>query len=249
MPRVPRPELLHVSRGGSYLCEGYELRVTERCLGEDLSHSTQRPFDDLASHEAISKFVADCRDSRSDGGRLVRFESRTRVRLLPYRAATWHDEDHAVVWLVAYTDGPGAGEEGQNEFLGRLDRERRLLPSTADYEALYGDDDARFTETLRGKANRLLTLAHDQPGEEQHAQFPPGLEVGLTVVFTYDDIGSIYVTLKTKLPARTTFKHMTILQAALFPDRDPDDIEQVESVPYRELGRDEIAICLPGLAY
>lgn len=115
--RVAPTALLHVSIGGSFLCQGYELRVTQRCLEEDLAKPTNEPFEELGGHEIITAFVNRRRDKPDNTRQVAPLTSGKTVYRLAYgdrhRGATWYDEAQDVVWLLAYAqhefrDGPDA---------------------------------------------------------------------------------------------------------------------------------------------
>ena len=98
--------LVDVSLHGSYLCGNYELRVTERCLIEDLGAFTPEPFDDLGGQEIIKAFINRRRSGPEDTRQVAPLSSGKPVFRLAYgerhRGATWFDEANRVVWLLGY---------------------------------------------------------------------------------------------------------------------------------------------------
>jgi hypothetical protein len=245
MPQMASIGLVDVTIGGSYLCEGYELRITERCLAEDLACPSEEPFDELAGHEIVTAFVNRRRNTPTNTRRVAPLTSHQTVYRLAYghrhRGATWHDEANGVVWLLGYAQHEFEDKGDAFPYFKELDAAHRLLPTKADYTALFRDRDRRFTEVVQHEAEQLLDAAREQPGEEQRAVVGGQLGVGvaLEVVETLEEV---YLAVKT---ARLTPENLIILFAAFFPERQFDEIDGTHKLPHRELGEEELAFrCL-----
>jgi hypothetical protein len=108
------PALKGKALGGSYICAKWELRVTERCLAEDLGVGADSSFADISGAEIIRAFIKK-RCTRAENTRQVTPLTCGPVWVLAsgndHRAGTWFDEDQRVVWLLAY----GRHRSGQND--------------------------------------------------------------------------------------------------------------------------------------
>lgn len=233
--------LIDVSLAGSYLCAGYELRVTERCLTEDLGSVTPEPFDDLANHEIIKAFVNRRRSGADDTRRVTPLSTGKTVYRLAYgdrhRGATWFDEANGVVWLLAYALHEFEGTADAFPYFKVLDAEGRLFPTEGDYRSLFLDRDRRFAEVVGREAEELLLAARGAPGEEQRGVVGGRLGVGVAVE-VLETLEEVYLAVKVR---GLTAENLPILQAAFFPDHEADDLEDVRALPGRDLGKDEIA--------
>jgi len=245
MPRVVPTGLIHVSIGGSFLCEGYELRVTERCLCDDLACPTAEPFVDLAGHEIITAFVDRRRESPRNTRLVTPLTSGKTVYRLSYghrhRGATWHDDANRVVWLLGYAEHEFEDRGDAFPYFKNLDADESLLPTVADYEALFLDRDRRFAEVVAHEATALLEAARGALGEEQRAVVGGQLGVGVSVEVV-EPLEELYLAVKM---AGLTNDNLLILFAALFPGCTYDEIESADKMPGRPLDEDEMGFrCL-----
>jgi hypothetical protein len=241
------PGLVDVAVGGSYLCAGYELRITARCLHEDLRCHEDASFEELSSREIVTAFVNRRKDSPTNTRTVAPLTSGEEVYRLAYgerhRGATWYDKANRVVWLLAYAQHEFEGRGDAFPYFKELDQDDRLLPTAADYEALFRDRDLRFTQVVEHEASDLLEAARTAPGTEQRAviggQF--GVGVAVEVVETLEEV---WVAVKT---TGLTQEYLAILFAALFPSAAFEDIETVWELAARELEPDELGFrCLIG---
>jgi hypothetical protein len=89
-----------------FLCEEWELRLTRRCLEEDLGRSPDTNFGDLLGVEIIKAFIARRRERHDNTREVAPLTSGKTVWRLSrghdHRGATWYDPDDKVVWLLAY---------------------------------------------------------------------------------------------------------------------------------------------------
>ena len=136
--------LLNTAHRGSFFLPEWELRITRRCLSEDLGVSPEEPIGALLDHPIVKALVKD-RANDPDGGKSVGPEAGDRtLRRLGYghdhRGATWWDGAERVVWLCAYHGGHRSGEPDDpfKRHFPDLIAAGRALPETSDYEALFG---------------------------------------------------------------------------------------------------------------
>jgi hypothetical protein len=233
--------------GGSYICEEYELRVTSRCLHEDLDSATDDPFGDLGGHEIMRAFVNRRSAQPYDTKEVAPLTCGVAVWRLAYgnrhRGATWFDEANRVVWLLAYGRHESGSELDAFPHFKDLDADDRLLPDDGDYYALFRDRDERILDVVELEAAELLAAARQAPLREQRAvlggQF--GVGVAVEVVETLEEV---YVAVKI---AGLTEEILAIVLAAFFPDCDQSDIESTGEMPTRVLDKDELGFrCLLG---
>lgn len=224
--------------GGSYFCREWELRVTGRCLKEDLAAATDVPFEELRKHEIIKALIRE-RTQRTDDTRQVHpLTCGQPVWVLArghdHRGATWFDEQERVVWLLAY----GRHRSGQAEdffpYCKDLDEADRLLPSASDYEALLRERDKRFAWSITIEAPVALKKARDS-GVEELVML--GGEYGACVAVEAEpEIEATTLAFRTDT---VPFSHVPLILAAFHAE--VTDWEQVFEMPSRPLRPNEIA--------
>ncbi len=237
---MPLSGMVNISFGSAYLCADYELRVTHRCLEEDLGGTTTAPFDDLKNHEIIKALIKRRRDTPHDTKLVSPLPGGPPVYRLAYgdrhRGATWFDEDNQVVWLLAYAQHEFKGTGDAFPYFKELHAQERLLPDEADYEALFSDRASRFAGVARHDALQLLEAARAAPGEEQRGLIGGEVGVGVAVEIV-ETLIETYLAIKV---AGLTTETLPILLAAFFPEYDFADIESCTELPSRPLETDEI---------
>jgi hypothetical protein len=237
-----RPErLLRNAIDGSYLCADYELRVTRRCAEEDLGCPQLDPSVHRASHEMIRAFIHRRQESPDDTRQVAPLSTGRSVYRLAYgdrhRGATWHDEAHQVVWLLAYAQHEFKDQGDAFPYFKALDTEDRLLPTAEDYEDLFRARDARLAQALPADCTDLLTSARCTPGTEVSGTIAQQVELSCCVERT-EDLEEVTVAIKY---AGLTTENLPIILASFFPDSDPGSFEHAGNIAGRALGSDEIA--------
>ena len=237
---MPLSGVVNISFGSAYLCADYELRVTARCLEEDLAAPTDAPFDDLKNHEIIKALVKRRRETPENTKTVSPLPGGPEVYRLAYgdrhRGATWFDEANNVVWLLAYAQHEFKGTGDAFPYFKELHAAERLLPEERDYKALFDDRASRFAGVARHDAVQLLEAARAAPGQEQRGLVGGEVGVGVAVEIV-ETLTETY--LAVKLRGLTT-ETLPILLAAFFPEYDFADIESAEELPNRSLESDEI---------
>jgi hypothetical protein len=192
---------------GTYFCREWELRVTRRCLQEDLDQAADTEFGDLLGIEIIKTFVKD-RAERTDDTRQVNgLRGGHPVWVLArgndHRAGTIFDPEHHVVWLVAYHRHRSGQKDDFFPYCRSVDADGRLLPDALDYKALFDDRAHRFAFHVRIEAPLILRAARVE-GKEQRAALGGrfgacvAVEVAeeleaITVAFNVDSVPFAYV--------------------------------------------------------
>ena len=201
------------------------LRVTIRCLGEDLEGTTaedaERHVQEL-SNELVRKFVSMRSQDPKGTEKVQPLENASEVYTLhatEWRGATWHDRDHDVVWLLAGRLHRSGKPDDAYPHFKALDADDRLLPTVKDYELLFAIQARSFVDDVMEKAPAIL--------EEARRRAPAELEavvgvVPISVAVVVED-GIEFVYLAVKMSGWTAdgpeppTNWTTILWAAFFP--------------------------------
>lgn len=204
---------------GSFLCEQWELRVTQRCLEEDLDRRGDTPFENLLGIEIVKALVARRRD-RYDNSRQVTPLSSGKIvwrlaRGHDHRGATWYDDQERVVWLLAYRRHRSGDPADAFPYFKKLDAEGRLMPSLADRESLELDRGRRFVEQVMRLVPRLVERARENPEVEQHASIGGTAHVGVAMEIV-DTLSETYLRIS---PLNLRPAWLEIVLAAVFGDR------------------------------
>lgn len=225
---------------GSYLGKKWELRVTARCLVEDLHRDADTPFEDLLNQDIIKGFVGKRSSDATDTRKVEPLTSGREVYTLGYghrhRGATWHDEPNRVIWLCAYGHHESGSADDAFPYFKHLDAEGRLLPAREDYECLIEDRNRRFADTIVDDAQALLAEALEEPGVEKPGVLADSVGVGVAVEVV-ETLEETYVAIRAH-DLRPGW--LDIILAAFFPDRDSRSWEWTDSFPARALREDEL---------
>lgn len=233
---LPESLIGEAHRGG-LICREWELRITGRCLTEDLGRDAGTPFGDVAGHDIVKAFVSDRFDhvegtrdvSRLSTGRTVWVVARGH----DHRGGTWFDEKNHVVWLVAYRRHRSGEDDDFFPYARELDAEGRLHPTRDDYRRLLEDRDYRFAAAVRIEAPLVLKAARED-GVETRIMFG-GLYGACVAVEVADEIGATTVAFRVgTLP----WDHVPIILQALHTT---PDWELADTMPSRDLDPDEVA--------
>ena len=218
--------------------------MTRRCLVEDLGEDPDTRVSEAAErHAAVRKFC-EMRSEKPTGQETIRsVKSRPDVFSLhvgELRAATWHDREYDVVWLL----GCGLHREGSRkdpyEQFKRLDAVDRLLPDAADYEALFVERDAELVPVMVLDLQALLELARSEPGQLHSAVVGEGLLVTLLVeTISFDEAGleELWFAVATRY---LEAGWLNVIRAALLPEAEMTTWEYVDHMPDRQRRAGEI---------
>ncbi len=228
---------------GSCICADHELRITRRCVTDDLHLPAATTFAEAAAHPIVKAFVNQ-RSGEVLGTRTVGPAAgpRTVYRLghgHDHRGATWHDAEHAVVWLCAYgLHRSGAPDDAFPYFHSLLDA-GALMPSVDDYQAMFDDRARRFAETVRRDAEALLARARAAPGAEHRGVLGGEQHIGV-VVEVVDMLEETYVAFS--LIGMSSERIVAVL-AAFMPDARFNDWERAPDLPTRPLDARSAEVC------
>jgi hypothetical protein len=165
------------------------LRVTRRCLAEDLRLDADKYLSRdarayCAEVEMLRTFVGK-REGAPDFGEVIKGVSPAgKVKSLHIgrgRAATIWDPEHDVVWLLAYSETHATHEKRDvYQYFMSLDARDELLPTDADYEELDVLAEAFLLDGLVEDAKGIYLDARADPGVEFNASY--GVHEALVVI-------------------------------------------------------------------
>jgi hypothetical protein len=233
------PSLRGKAAASAYFCSGWELRITQRCLVEDLNASPEATFEEVRGLEIVRAFVRE-RTDRTKGNRQISpltcgCEVWVIAHQHHHRGATWYDEHEDVVWLLAYGRHRSGEDDDFFPFCRALDAEDQLLPTVDDRELMLRERDRRFVEAVRVEAPVILAQARASPGEHQHLL---GGDVNAGIAVEVDeDLGAEAITIAFRLDA-IDWDYVPIMLAA-FSD---GDWQPIHRMPSRDLEAGEVAM-------
>jgi hypothetical protein len=239
LPAVHRPaSLVGTAQRGGFICEEWDLRITQRCLRDDLGRDADSDFGDLLSLDIVKALVRE-RRFKTHGGRQVRpltcgCEVWVVAHGNDHRGATWYDEKNRVVWLLAY----GLHRSGEADdffpYCKEIDAAGELMPTIADVARLNRERDRWFVYALAIEAPRLLLKAREEGPQRAILGGRHGVAVEVEVA---DDLqGTTIAVDATAVP----FGLWQIILVAFHAD---GDWIEVPAMPSRALEPNEIAWC------
>jgi len=227
---------------GAYVCEKWELRVTTRCLDEDLNAAGDAGFEAISGLEIIKAFKKDRLTEATSSRQVSPLTSGREVWRLGYgddhRGATLYDADEAVIWLVAYGRHRSGRADDFFPYCKQLDADGRLLPVHADYERMFQERDRRFVHAVRIEAPLILCEARATDGEYRCMV---GGELGAGISIEVDDeLDATAITVAFTATDLETVEQGQVLLAAL----SPGEWEMVPRMPSRDLELGEVAFTI-----
>lgn len=227
---------------GSFFHPDYALRVTRRCLEEDLATDATTPFEDIRDHPIIKAFVKD-RATDPDGGKTVGPEAGEKtLRRVGYgddhRGVTWWDPEHKVVWLCAYHGKHRSGDSDDSfPYFEELREAGRIYPTTDDYELLFEEEDAYFFDFVEQDAQESLEVARQHPDQEIEVEI--GRKVGTSIVVELvETMEETYVAFSWE-QIHDLDTPLTLLQA-FYPGSRWEDWQTDKPLPTRPLNDGEV---------
>jgi len=229
----------------SFVCSlGHELRVTGRCLSEDLGDSSGASFDELANRHRIIKAFRRERSSATAGVDALSPGGGERTLTVlrhsnDWRGVTWFDQDARVVWLCACGWHRSGKPDDAFAHFRTLRLSSEIWPSDDDYEALEADRGEQFAAFVVTEAPRLLAAARATPDKE--IVWVIGPEPVAIVVQVVETLEETFVAFSVLRQPPQLFQ---LLLVALYPDRGFKDWRPEPRLPTRELDRTWAEFCL-----
>jgi hypothetical protein len=154
---------------GSFICPDYELRITERCLVNDLGGSAGTTFVEAGRHPIVdafrSKRAVDPRGGDTVGpaaGVRTLYTLRGAARS---RGATLFDAVTGVVWLCAYGFHTSGEPDDAYQLFRALIDSKAILPIGLDYSRWARERSRRFTDLVDGHADALIAESRGLSGD------------------------------------------------------------------------------------
>ena len=223
---------------GALVCASWELRITQRCLVEDLGRRGEASFEDVAGEPIVQAFMRE-RRSKTTGTRNVEpLSHRREVSVIgqghEHRGGTWFDRKHHVIWLVAYRRHRSGEQDDFYPWCKRLDEEDRLLPTEDDYQRLFDAQGDRFAKSLLIEIPLLLKQAAQSEAEVSAVV---GGQFGVAVAIeTAEGLQSI--TMAFDVSTVEVYEYIPAILAATRPGAEWED---ADAMPSRELSEAEKA--------
>jgi hypothetical protein len=233
------PSLVGKTARGAYICKDWELRVTARCLDEDLNAAQDADFDSIQGLEIIKALVGTRSEQTTSTRQVSPLTCARQIWVVGYgndhRGGTLHDPEHEVVWLVAYRRHRSGRDDDFFPYCKELDHAKRLLPTPEDYKRMFEERDLRFAEAVVHEAPIIRREARAAAGEYRCTV---GGELGATLSVEIDEeLEATAMTVAFHAHELETLAQGQLLLAALHPG----PWEMAPRMPSRELDATEVA--------
>jgi hypothetical protein len=165
----------------------YILRITLRCLTEDLGLSREDVDKSIADLSPdICRAFAKERSQNPIGTKKIQpLTTNLPVYRLAYgeriRGGTWHDRDLGVVWLLGAGWHTSGDDDDVFNKIKDLDAEGRLFPTDEDRDLAVQATAWDFARALLEEAPRILAEGRSRPGEEIRAMLAGIVPLSLVV--------------------------------------------------------------------
>lgn len=228
----------------SFVCSlGHELRITGRCLSEDLGDSPEASFDELAKRHGIVKAFRRERSAATTGVDTLGPGGGVRPLTVlrhthHWRGVTWFDQEAGVVWLCACARHRSGQSDDAFPHFSILRESDRIWPRDGDYEVLAADRGEQFAAFVVIEAPRLLAMARAAPDTE--IVLVIGREPVTIVVQVVETLEETFVAVS---GLHLTPQLFQLLLVALYPDRRFGDWRAVQRLPTRDLDRPRAELC------
>ncbi len=226
--------------GRSFLCPCWELRITERCLVNDLSLEAGVGFDESLRHPIVDAFVKKRLNSTGEGKTVGPEAGPETLHHLGsgdrHRGATWWDAENKVVWLCGYGWHESEADDDAFQLFKQLIEQGRIKPTPADIEALLDDRAERLANLLPEAAARLLEEARVDPGNEK-TMTVGGLRLSIVVRYV-ETLEEVYVAV-----LGGTAREDKALRLSLFSEAEFGEWRLEERLPTRDLDHAEYEVC------
>lgn len=226
----------------------YVLRITLRCLEEDLGLSRSKVNTPVAeiNHEFVSAFV----DKRADHPKgnepfvlpkhgPIADKLRQTER---WRGATLYDSEENVVWLLGFGFHTSGRPDDVYQVIEALDAADKLLPTDEDYELFLEARESDLPGLLRENAEEMLAEAREAPGTEVRRVIGGTFPISV-VIEIEGDMTATWLAISYRLHRgdyEPPPEWEQFILAAFFPDRTVDELRSPEQhLPTRQTGSDE----------
>jgi hypothetical protein len=233
-----------LSQGRGHICpEGHELRITRRCLEEDLGEDPDEcEFGDLCETHPIVHAFRERRSKVTGGGDTVgpaagEWTIFTLRQGSDHRGATWYDAKSGVVWLLAAGHHRSGQPDDAFQRFRELLAEEAIYPLENDLEDFYSDRGDEFVERARVAVPTLLAEAQADPGSEFAVQI--GTEPVSCVINVVETLQERYFAVS----GHVGVQGLELLKALFAPDRRHEEWRSEPRLPTRELDFKRSEMC------
>lgn len=223
---------------------GHELRITKRCIEDDLNGRMGVQFEDLVNRHEIVKAFHRERRNVTEGEHPFRHEgSEINLTILrhghDWRGVTWFDRKEKVVWLCACARHRSGTTRDAYPRFKNLCVNNQIEPVDEDYATLISERNGRFSFFVKSDAPALLVKARAEPEIEMSQLI--GLESVSILVVRVETLEEIFVVFSAKnlMPVLVLQLLIPLVRDSTFPDW-----KWRERLPTRELDRSKDEICL-----
>lgn len=230
--------------GLSLVLPDRELRITRRCLIEDLGGTKNSTLEDVSKRPVVKAFLRERRTKTTGTRQVGQLSSGKEIWVLTqgqrHRGGTWFEGRRDIVWLVAAGHHESGSKDDFFPYCRRLDNDGRLAPSKDDYTALFLAQKERLAARILIDAPLLRKRARESEGEvsgQIGGKF--GVKVAIEVVDEIEEI-SVAFDLRTLEDPRSMWAILAALEA-------DGEWEPTDKMPSRTLEHHESAYCHMGL--
>jgi hypothetical protein len=225
-----------------------ELRVTGRCLVEDLelgADSIEVKIEDLShEHPMVDAFVRQRSQLPIGQEAIQRLTSKIVAYSLhsaEHRGLTWHHERAGIVWLLASRFHRSGKSDDAYPYFRELDSKGRLLPDRNDLEALAMLRIPTLARSLIEDVPGLRREAADQPGRIVTGLIGGRIRVRVVVETDERRVQSVAVSMRMvpgemQVPA----DWLMTVAAAFFPELEPGHLVVAFDLGGHPAGADEV---------
>jgi hypothetical protein len=232
---------------GGCLCLTHELRITGRCLVDDLGMTADTSFEDALRHPIVQAFQGK-RLTNTGSGKTVgpKAGGKTLFHLGvgdDHRGATWLDVHERVVWLCAYGWHRSGQRNDAFQLFAQLLENDEIYPTRDDYRRLLLDRQRRFIDLVPRHAAEARAEAMRSQRTIIEAELGHPLDRQLKLRIMADTMGNIAEISVAFNQVGFNQKEIMFIVRSFAPE--PDAMwELSESLAGAPLRPDEIAIQL-----
>lgn len=231
-------------QGRGFLCpNGHELRITRRCLEDDLGENPDDcEFESMSrAHPIVRAFRNRRAESTGSGDTVGPAAGEMTVYTLRHshhhRGATWFDAESKVVWLLA-TGNHRSGQPGDAfEHFQDLRERDELYPDAADLEDLLSDRSEEFVQRAKLSIPQILAEAQAESGVEVQ------IEIGSEPVSCVVHVVELAEERFFSVSGNVGLAGLAILKALFAPDSDYEEWRSEPRLPTRELDYSSAEMC------
>jgi hypothetical protein len=227
------------------------LRVTKRCLTEDLGVNTAAldlPVERQADEIPIVRAFVERRSQRPVGQEIITGLTSKIVAFSLHsgedRGATWHDEEAGIVWLLAARFHRSGKPEDAYPYFRELDAINRLLPTADDYVALARSIAPTLAKSLLEEVPGIKDEALSNPEVVVEARL--GGRIGVRLVYEGPEPYILTVAISQHLrPGELEIPAdwLAMVAAAFFQLTPFERLEMTSDLGGDQLRSDEIGFC------